>query len=79
MSRLHGVPENERAVQESPSSRPPNVTITDSVMQNMKTAVSLEGNLHMETDGFVVRNTPAAFELKKGATVDLKNTYYNPH
>jgi hypothetical protein len=43
-----------------------------------ESAVHLEGDFHFKAEDLLVRNTPRAFELHDGATVDLEHTYYNP-
>ena len=57
--------------------RRPGPTATNCGFNNCRTAVRMDGG-HINFDGLAVTKCPTAFELNNGATVDLRNTRYEP-
>lgn len=64
-------PAPRRDEPESPTSRVPNATLRDCHIENCGTGVAMEGG-HAVVDGMSFVNTPVAFDLSDGATVDVK-------
>jgi len=68
-----GVSERPRIV--TPSGSRPNVTIRDCHIDNCGTGIRMDGG-HADIDGLAVTNTPVAFELNNGATVNGRNVQH---
>ncbi len=61
----------------APTTTRPGPTFINCSVSNGHTAVQMNGG-HANFDGFAVSKCPIAFDLSNGATVDLRNTVYEP-
>ena len=57
--------------------RRPGPIATNCSFNNCQTAIRMDGG-HINFDGLAITKCPTAFELNHGATVDLRNTRYEP-